>query len=130
MKSVKIIALLALISSVVGACVDSELQDNQPAVGFGAPQQIYASSESAVSRTSVQDDKQVSWSEGDQIAYFPRMNSNVQYQLHSTTPTEEGYCIFKRVSESVEQGEVLNHIYAIYHYNCRKFNTMPKIRLV
>jgi hypothetical protein len=108
MKKIKIIALLVLAWSVVTGCVDNKLEHDQPAVDFGAPQQIYASSEGAASRTSVQDEKCVEWSEGDQIAYFPRMNSNVQYQLQSTTPTEEGYCIFKRVSESVEQGEALN----------------------
>ena len=117
MKSVKIIALLALTWSIVAGCVDSELQNDQPTAGIGVPEHIYASSESAVSRTSVQDDKYVAWSEGDGIACFPRMNSNVHYQLMSTTPTEEGYCRFNRVSESVEPGEALDYIYAVYPYS-------------
>lgn len=115
MKSIRVIALLALIWGAVG-CVNSELQDDGVAVGCGAPQLVYALSESAAARTVIQDGKQVGWSEGDQISYFPRMNSNVQYQLHSTTPTEDGYSIFNRVSESVEQGEALNYIYAVYPY--------------
>ena len=115
MKSIKILSLLVLIWSVV-SCVDNNLQDERPVVGSVAPIQIYASSEGEMSRTSVQDGKFVDWSEGDAIAYFPRMNSNVQYQLHSTTPTEEGYCIFKRVTENVVQGEALNYIYAVYPY--------------
>ena len=115
MKSIKILSLLVLIWSVV-SCVDNNLQDERPIVGSVAPIQIYASSEGEMSRTSVQDGKSVDWSEGDAIAYFPRMNSNVQYQLHSTTPTEEGYCIFKRVTENVVQGEALNYIYAVYPY--------------
>ena len=116
MKSIKIVALFALVWSMVG-CVDSNEQHNQPAVDFGAPKQIYALSESTISRTSVQDDKYVHWSEGDGIVYFPRMNSNVHYQLHNTMPTEEGYSLFKRVSESVEQGSALNYIYAVYPYS-------------
>ncbi len=117
MKSVKIFALLVLIGSVVAGCVNSELQEGQIAVNLGAPEQIFASSEGAASRTTVQDNKYVEWSEDDGIAYFPRMNSNVHYQLQSTTPTEEGYCRFLRVSESVEQGEALNYIYAVYPYS-------------
>ena len=116
MKSIRITALLALIWSAVAGCVDSKLYYDNLAVDFGAPEQIYVSSESATARTSVQDNKYVHWSEGDEIAYFPRMKSNVHYQLHSTTPTDEGYCLFKRVSESVEQGETLNYIYAVYPY--------------
>ena len=116
MKHFRIISLLLLIWAVVTGCVDAKLQDEQPAVNLSAPEQIYASSESSVSRTSVQDDKYVAWSEGDGIAYFPRVNSNVHYQLHSTTPTDEGYSLFKRVSESVAQGAALNHIYAVYPY--------------
>ena len=116
MKSIKIKTLLLLIWSLVAGCVNSELQDDKIFVEFGAPKQLYASSEGAMSRTSVQDDKSVAWSEGDEIAYFPRMNSNVQYRLHSTTPTEEGYSLFKRVSESVEQGDALSYIYAVYPY--------------
>ena len=116
MKSIRIITLLALIGAVVAGCADNKLQYDRLAVDFGAPKQIHASYESVISRTSVQDDKYVNWSEGDGIAYFPRMNSSVQYQLHSTTPTEEGYCLFKRVSESVKQGSELNYIYAVYPY--------------
>lgn len=116
MRYIRIIALLGVIWGVVTGCVDSNLQYDQLTIDFGAPKQIYVSSENSVSRTSVQDDKYVAWSEGDGIAYFPRMNSNVQYQLHSATPTEEGYCVFKRVSEDVEQGNALNYIYAVYPY--------------
>ena len=116
MKSIRIIALLALIGGVVTGCVNSELQDDKITVGCGVPEQIYASSEGAEARTVVQDGKHVEWSEGDGIAYFPRTKSNVQYQLQSTTPTPEGYCIFKRVAESVEHGDALNNIYAVYPY--------------
>ena len=116
MKHFRIISLLLLIWAVVTGCVDAKLGDEQPAVNLSAPEQIYASSENSVSRTSVQDDKYVTWSEGDGIAYFPRKNSNVHYQLHSTTPTDEGYSLFKRVSESAVQGAALNHIYAVYPY--------------
>ena len=115
MRSIKIIALLSLVWSIV-SCVDNNLQDGRPVVGSGAPMQIYASSEDEMSRTSVQDDKYEHLSEGDAIAYFPRTTSNVQYQLQSTTPTQEGYCIFKRVPESVEQGSALSNIYAVYPY--------------
>ena len=116
MKSIKNIVILLLVWTLVAGCVDTDLQHDQLAVDCGAPEQICASSESAIVRTSVQDDKYVAWSEGDGIAYFPRMNSNVQYQLRSTTPTEEGYSLFRRVSESVVQGNALNYIYAVYPY--------------
>ena len=117
MRSIKNIALLLLIWSVVAGCVTSELEGDQTTINLGAPEQILASSESAMSRTSVQDGKYVCWSEGDGIAYFPRMKSNIHYQLQSTTPTEEGYCRFNRVSESVEPGEALDYIYAVYPYS-------------
>ena len=115
MKRIKFIALL-LVGCVVAGCVDSKLHDDNLAVGFCAPEQIYASSEGATARTTVQDNKYVRWSEGDEIAYFPRTKSNVQYRLQSTTPTEEGYCRFNRVSENVAHGEALNYIYAVYPY--------------
>ena len=68
MRSIKNIALLLLIWSVVAGCVTSELEGDQIAINLGAPEQILASSESAMSRTSVQDGKYVCWSEGDGIA--------------------------------------------------------------
>ena len=116
MWRIRIIAVVALTWSVVVGCVNHKEQDSF-APSVVAPQQIYTSFEDEISRTVAQDDKYVHWSEGDRIAYFPRMNSNVEYQLQSTNPTDDGYSLFQRVSESVEPGENLKNIYAVYPYS-------------
>ena len=116
MWRIRIIAVVALTWSVVVGCVNHKEQDSF-APSVVAPQQIYTSFEDEISRTVAQDDKYVHWSEGDRIAYFPRMNSNVEYQLQSTNPTDDGYSLFQRVPESVEPGESLKNIYAVYPYS-------------
>lgn len=117
MKRINVIVIAVLLFRVVVGCVDCKVDDNESVADFVAPRQLYASYESVVSRTIVRDDKYVQWSEGDEIAYFPRMNSNVEYRLHSTSTTEEGYCLFQRISNDVKQGNALKYNYAVYPYS-------------
>lgn len=98
-------------------CTDYKEQEDMLAINFGAPKQLYSSFERMASRTVAVDDKYLNWSEGDQIAYFPRMNYAVHYQLKSTTASQEGYYAFERLSESIEQGAALNYGYAVYPYS-------------
>ena len=73
------VAILALAMVMLG-CISHKEQDETPTLSLNAPQQLYVSFESVTSRTSVQDDKRLQWSEGDEISYFPFVNSNLQYQ--------------------------------------------------
>ena len=116
MKKISLIAVLMFALVAFVGCVDHQDRDDKPLLDDIAPEQLYASFESVVSRTAVQDDKYVLWSENDRIAYFPRMNSNVQYVLQSTSATDEGYCIFQRISDNVRQGDTLQYNYAVYPY--------------
>ena len=102
-------------AALVG-CVNHKEQVERPALGGGAPQQLYTSFESVVSRTSVQGDSYLQWSEGDKISYFPQVNCNLQYQLQSGSVTEEGYCIFRRIFEDIVEGGSLKYSYAVYPY--------------
>ena len=115
MRRFSIVAILALAVEMLG-CISHKEQDETPTLSLCAPQQLYVSFESVTSRTSVQDDKRLQWSEGDEISYFPFVNSNLQYQWQSGLTTDEGYSIFKLLSNAKAEGAPLQYGYALYPY--------------
>ena len=106
---------LFFIAMLLGGCVNHDEQDNNQAINAIAPQQLYASSEAVDSRTEIAEGKYVDWSEGDEIAYFPRKNSPIEYRYFTTD--ESGYSLFQRVTNSVEQSAPLTYNYAVYPYS-------------
>lgn len=118
MKRFYISALLAL--ALVG-CIDNPMPDDPIPTGpveaeVEAPSTLYTLFERVESRTSVANEKYMRWSEGDEISFFPRVNSNTHYQLQSSSVADNGYSIFERVSEATAYGTTLNYAYAVYPY--------------
>ena len=79
MKNFWISALLAL--ALVG-CVDHPEPDGPTPVGpieveVDVPSTLYTLFEKMESRTSVTSGRYMRWSEGDEISFFPRVNSNI-----------------------------------------------------
>ena len=107
------ILLSALLSALFVGCVALNEPNDAVQVGGGIPEQIVARFEQPVSRTMVQGDRYIHWSEGDEISYFPQQNVNLQYRLH-TTEGEKAY--FTRISTSEASGDELRYNYAIYPY--------------
>ena len=107
---------LLFVAMMFGGCVNHNEQDNNLAINAIAPQQLYVYSEAVESRTEVVEGKYVDWSEGDEIAYFPRINSPIEYRYTSTTD-EGGYSLFQRVTNSVAQSTPLTYNYAVYPYS-------------
>ena len=79
------------------------------------PQYISASFEAMIVKTNVANDKQILWSEGDEIAYFPLSNTNLRYRLQSSEGGSNG--TFELASDASLTGEKLNNSYAVYPYS-------------
>ena len=107
---------LFFVAMILSGCVNHDEQDNNLAINAVAPQQLYVYSEAVESRTEIVDGKYVDWSEGDEIAYFPRINSPIEYRYSSTTD-DGGYSLFQRVTNSVAQSTPLTYNYAVYPYS-------------
>ncbi len=94
-------------------CTSSVEPTTTPLSGV-VPQQITVEFESPASRSVVQDDRYIYWSEGDEISYFPRTSDNLQYRLLSV---DDRSAKFLRVGDAALSGEALDYHYGVYPYD-------------
>ena len=102
-----------VLSLLLIGCTSSVEPTTTPLSGV-VPQQITVEFESPASRSVVQDDRYIYWSEGDEISYFPRTSDNLQYRLQSN---EAERAKFLRVGDAALSGEALDYHYGVYPYD-------------
>lgn len=105
--------LSILLSVLFVGCVASNDSNGAIETVVGIPEQIVASFEQPASRTMVQEDRYIFWTEGDEISYFPQQSLNLQYRLHSA---EGETAYFTRISTPESSDVKLKYNYAVYPY--------------
>lgn len=106
--------LLSLLLSVLFVgCVALNESNDVTHINGDIPQYITARFEQPTSRTMVQGDRYILWTEDDEIAYFPYMKANLQYRLQSN---EGETAQFTRISATTTSQEKLTNCYAVYPY--------------
>ncbi len=105
--------LYIVLSLLLIGCTSSVEPTTTPLSGV-VPQQITVEFESPASRSVVQDDRYIYWSEGDEISYFPRTSDNLQYRLLSV---DDRSAKFLRVGDAPLSGEALDYHYGVYPYD-------------
>ena len=102
-----------LLPLLLVGCVNSNEQNDAPLVVEQIPEQITVQFEQPSSRTMVQEDRYICWTEGDEISYFPHQNVNLQYRLQSV---DGETAKFTRISTPDASSEKLDLGYAVYPY--------------
>ena len=102
-----------LLPLLLAGCVNSNEQNDVPQVGEQIPAQITVQFEQPSSRTVVEQDRYIRWTEGDEISYFPFQQTNLQYRLQSV---DGETAKFTRISNPDASAEKLIHCYAVYPY--------------
>ena len=102
-----------LLPLLLVGCVNSNEQNDVPQVGEQIPEQITVQFEQPLSRTVVEQDRYIRWTEGDEISYFPFQQTNLQYRLQSI---DGETAKFTRISNPDASAEKLSHCYAVYPY--------------
>ena len=105
--------LSMLLSVLFVGCVASNDSNGAIETVVGIPEQIVASFEQPTSRTMVQEDRYIFWTEGDEISFFPQLKLNLQYRLHSA---EGETAYFTRISTPESSDVKLKYNYAVYPY--------------
>ena len=102
-----------LLPLLLVGCVNSNEQNDAPLVVEQIPEQITVQFEQPSSRTMVEQDRYICWTEGDEISYFPHQNVNLQYRLQSV---DGETAKFTRISTPDASSEKLDLGYAVYPY--------------
>lgn len=116
-RSLRILCSIVL-AALVSACANHNEDDGGVTLPeVDAPKHLYASIERMASRTAVKDEKLLLWSDGDEISYFARRSSNLNYALQKTSSSQNDYGTFQRVTTHCEEGDKLDYNYGVYPYD-------------
>ena len=116
-RNLKILCSMALMALVSACANHNEDGGGVTLPEVDAPKHLYASIERIASRTMVEDEKLLLWSDGDEISYFARRSSNLNYALQKTSGSQNDYGTFRRVTTHGEEGEKLDYNYGVYPYD-------------
>lgn len=91
--------------------------ENEPIVRpvINAPETLYADFEQPTSRTYVENEKSLRWTNGDEISYFPSVAYNMQYRYNGETGSNNA--AFTKITSDPITGTALARNYAVYPYN-------------
>lgn len=108
--------IFALVASVFAACSQGVIEEHGGAnsVLFDVPETIYAQIDESDTRTYVERDNHLRWTENDEISYFPGVTYNLQYRFDGETGANSGS--FTRVTDKLVTGNALDNTYALYPY--------------
>ena len=105
--------LFCTLVAILGLACTKDVDNTSSLVTITAPDVIYAEIDEDTTRTYIEDEKYLRWTEGDEISFFP-VTYNMRYRYTGETGKNNGS--FEKLTTDLITGNELEHCYAIYPY--------------